>query len=293
MNHYNQNQQPREEIVDRLHDTLSVLRRERDELHRANQLAIERLRLLKEERVAAEKNLSTLQSKYNGIVSSNAKDERRGEISKLQSEVERLGREVRVWLTILTFLIGNYCIVILFLLFFSTLRYTTISQSIMHFFANKAKFQHMELIGKREKINKLRSSMKDEDKQYSKHRRDAKEALIIRRDKVALRQANHHSNNFNGSSDSSSDHSPDSKSSSVDRMNVLLAEQENVSNLDFFVKIARLIEKKSAEAVDEANALRVQTETASRRVSGYERYMQKDDGMNPYADPHAPMMLQQ
>lgn len=97
MNHYNQNQQPREEIVDRLHDTLSVLRRERDEIHRANQLAIERLRLLKEERVAAEKNLSTLQSKYNGIVSSNAKDERRGEISKLQSEVERLGREVRVW----------------------------------------------------------------------------------------------------------------------------------------------------------------------------------------------------
>lgn len=195
--------------------------------------------------------------------------------------------------SILKFLIGNYCIVILFLLFFSTLRYTTISQSIMHFFANKAKFQHMELIGKREKMNKLRSSMKDEDKQYSKHRRDAKEALIIRREKVALRQANHHSNNFNGSSDSSSDHSPDSKSSSVDKMNALLAEQENVSNLDFFVKIARLIEKKSAEAVDEANALRVQTETASRRVSGYERYMQKDDGMNPYADPHAPMMLQQ
>ena len=93
--HHQQQSNPREELVDKLHGTLSILRRERDELHRAKQLAVERLHLIKEERSTAESNLRTLQEKYDRIVSSHQRDERRNEIVKLQSEVERLGREVR------------------------------------------------------------------------------------------------------------------------------------------------------------------------------------------------------
>ena len=96
MNRPNHSQQsnPREELVDKLHGTLSTLRRERDELHRSKQLAIERLRLIKEERVNAEDNIRLLNKKYENIISSNAQQERRAEIAKLQREVERLGREV-------------------------------------------------------------------------------------------------------------------------------------------------------------------------------------------------------
>jgi chromosome segregation ATPase len=93
--HHPQQSNSREELVDKLHGTLSILRRERDELHRAKQLAVERLHLIKEERSTAESNLHTLQQKYDRIVSSHQRDERRNEIVKLQSEVERLGREVR------------------------------------------------------------------------------------------------------------------------------------------------------------------------------------------------------
>lgn len=95
----NMNQAPnqpnqREAIVDKLHGALSILRKERDELHRAKELASERLRLAKEERVNAEKNLSSLTAKFNHIESIEGKHNRKSDIERLQIEVDRLGREV-------------------------------------------------------------------------------------------------------------------------------------------------------------------------------------------------------
>ena len=105
----NGNPNNREKIVDKLHSALSTLRKERDELHRSKELAAERLRLAKEERVGAERNLALLQGKYDHIVSpsftgndkvagsgdvSGSNGGNKVEIEKLQSEVERLGREV-------------------------------------------------------------------------------------------------------------------------------------------------------------------------------------------------------
>jgi hypothetical protein len=84
----------REAIVDKLHGALSILRKERDELHRAKELASERLRLAKEERVNAEKNLSSLTAKFNHIESIEGKHNRKSDIERLQIEVDRLGREV-------------------------------------------------------------------------------------------------------------------------------------------------------------------------------------------------------
>ena len=97
MNHTSNQPNQREAIVDKLHGALSVLRRERDELHRAKELASERFRLAKEERVNAEQNLSSLTAKFNRIESADGKHNRKTDIERLQAEVDRLGREVS-WL---------------------------------------------------------------------------------------------------------------------------------------------------------------------------------------------------
>ncbi len=90
----------REAIVDKLHGALATFRRERDEVHRAKELAVERLRLAREEREAAERTVQSMQEKYDRLIksvssssksNSNSNDD---EITKLQAEVERLSREV-------------------------------------------------------------------------------------------------------------------------------------------------------------------------------------------------------
>lgn len=90
-----QNNCEREAIVDKLNGALAVLRRERDELHRAKEMSVERLRLASEERQNAEKHLALLQDRYNGIASADAQGMRRADIEKLQEQVQRLGSEVR------------------------------------------------------------------------------------------------------------------------------------------------------------------------------------------------------
>lgn len=84
----------REAIVDKLHGALSILRRERDDLHRSKELAMERLNLAKDERIQGEQNLSVLQIRYNKIDSIEEKEIRLNDIGRLQSEVDRLSREV-------------------------------------------------------------------------------------------------------------------------------------------------------------------------------------------------------
>lgn len=104
---YNQRQQQpqqREEIVDKLHGALASLRKERDHLHRSKELAIERLRLAREERVTVEKTVSSMENTYERLKasmdgstkgsSSNRKNAVNDDITTLQGEVERLGREV-------------------------------------------------------------------------------------------------------------------------------------------------------------------------------------------------------
>ena len=113
---YNQRQQQhhqpqqREEIVDKLHGALASLRKERDHLHRSKELAVERLRLAKEERVTVEKTVSSMENMYDHLTSSmdgsargsssssssSSKNVVNDDITTLQGEVERFGKEVSV-----------------------------------------------------------------------------------------------------------------------------------------------------------------------------------------------------
>jgi uncharacterized coiled-coil DUF342 family protein len=92
----NKGQPQKEAIVDKLHVALASFRRERDEVHRSKELAVERLRLVREERMEAEKTIQSMQQKYDQMIQSiNFKEgSQDDEITKLQQEVERLSREV-------------------------------------------------------------------------------------------------------------------------------------------------------------------------------------------------------
>lgn len=85
----------REAIVDKLHGALATFRRERDEVHCAKELAFERLRLVREERMASERAVQSMQNKYDQMMQSIASNGNQDdEIMKLQVEAERLSREV-------------------------------------------------------------------------------------------------------------------------------------------------------------------------------------------------------
>ena len=104
--HHNQRhiQQPKkgEVIVDKLHSALATLRRERDELHRSKELAIERVKLAKEERSNTEKTVNSLQIHLDTLISSlpgTGVNSVEMEITILKNEVERLTQEVRITLS--------------------------------------------------------------------------------------------------------------------------------------------------------------------------------------------------
>lgn len=212
-----------EAIVDKLHGALAVLRKERDELHRAKEMAVERLRLAKEERINAEKNLSLLEERYQSIASADAENTRKADIEKLQEQAQRLGREV--------------------------------------------KFHHAELVGKREKMNKLKTEILQQESMRDNHLRAAKEAVRVRRQKVAHRQAQHTNNSLVNTSTTNG-----VASSLEDQMNHIL--QQHGDSIEFFMtKIQRLLEKKCSEYDEECTALNYDNILLRKRIVGYEAYL--------------------
>lgn len=87
------NNNGREAIVDKLHGALAAFRRERDDLHRKKELAVERMRLVKEEHDATEKTVRSMQAKLMELQSSASSEAAQREVAKLRQEVERLNRE--------------------------------------------------------------------------------------------------------------------------------------------------------------------------------------------------------
>jgi uncharacterized coiled-coil DUF342 family protein len=98
----NKNDNNREVLVDKLQGTLNVLRRERDEVNRKKEIAAERLRLLKEERTNAEKSLVALRNQYNQMMAESKTESQNADIEKLEIEVQRLGREVSLFVHFFT-----------------------------------------------------------------------------------------------------------------------------------------------------------------------------------------------
>lgn len=86
--------QQKEDIVEKLHGALADLRRERDEEHRKKELAVERLRLVTEEREALEKTVASMKENLSTLLKKSDK-EAKNDVVKLQTDVDRLNREVR------------------------------------------------------------------------------------------------------------------------------------------------------------------------------------------------------
>jgi len=285
-----------EAIVEKLHGTLSILRRERDEVHRAKELAMERLRLAKEETERMERTLQASKQKYDALMAqstnnsnsnsnnncSNGSDGHGGkvnesvEIMQLKKEVERIGRE--------------------------------------------AKFQHMEYVSKRDTLAKLKNHLKAEDAQRSKNIRIAQETLKKRRAKLANIQAlarNHISTdgtsggsasrgraNDNGNDSGISggagkgknrtSASASASASAVEtQIRKVLDEDQthghsmtlsNGSNstavLDIFAKLQRCLDKKVDECANDAGTIRRNADSVQRRIRGYEDYMAQNIGMS-------------
>jgi len=92
------NQTAGEGIVDRLTGALSVMRKERDELHREKDIAHERLKLCSTEMSEVEKVVLSMRKELEQLMIETSGQGRKTEnesIEKLVTEVERLAKEVR------------------------------------------------------------------------------------------------------------------------------------------------------------------------------------------------------
>eukprot|EP00586_Coscinodiscus_wailesii_P021006 CAMPEP_0172496176 /NCGR_PEP_ID=MMETSP1066-20121228/82865_1 /TAXON_ID=671091 /ORGANISM="Coscinodiscus wailesii, Strain CCMP2513" /LENGTH=234 /DNA_ID=CAMNT_0013268335 /DNA_START=65 /DNA_END=769 /DNA_ORIENTATION=+ len=217
MSHSQNNSRQRELIVDKLNSALAVIRRERDELHRSKELAVERLRLAREERQAFQKTVRSMEEKLkelNDAVSTGKND--KSELLRLQKEVEQLGKE--------------------------------------------AKFQHAELVGKREKLSRLEAKIADDTKVQATSLRSAREAVRKRRDATAIM------NDADFEKDIDLELCPE-KSDNIKRF---FAE---IDNDDLLAKWPRLIEEKASMVAMEAADVQRENNGLKRRISGYKRYV--------------------
>jgi hypothetical protein len=81
-------------IVNKLHDAINAFRRDKDVAHRNRDMAAERLKVAIEEREAEDAKTATLQAKLDEINRKIAAGNR-DEMTKRQTDVERLRQEVR------------------------------------------------------------------------------------------------------------------------------------------------------------------------------------------------------
>lgn len=134
------------------------------------------------------------------------------------------------------------------------------------------KFQHAELVGKREKMKRLEARITQEESTRKNQLQTAKEALRCRREKVSRRQANELSMSISAES-----YDESSSMRLIHQVKDLL--NDNVENLDFFVKIQRLLDKKCEEVEHEVSMIKNESTTLKRRIAGYDNYLDKDHGI--------------
>ena len=127
----------------------------------------------------------------------------------------------------------------------------------------QVKFSHAELIGKHEKVNKLKTEMLHEESIRNEHLRAAKEAILVRRQRVSQRQAEQDSLCFNNNS------------SVLEHMKHML--QDFGEDLDFFVKIERLFDKKCSDLDQERVFVAHENRLLRKRIGGYEAYIGRKD----------------
>lgn len=129
------------------------------------------------------------------------------------------------------------------------------------------RFQHAELVDKREKLSQLKTRINKEESTRAEYLRLARNGLRNRREKISAKnskvQRNHRCDDNKNNNDET-----------VEKMRNFLDGSEGIAPLS---KLHRLIEKKANDVVAELSILQVDSESLTRRIAGYTGAL--DDGL--------------
>ena len=121
-------------------------------------------------------------------------------------------------------------------------------------------------------MNRLEARIAQEESTRKNQLQTAKEALRCRREKVSRRQANEISVSL--PADTGDEYA---SARLVQKIEEIL--DDNAENLDFFVNIQRLLDKKCEDVEHEVSIIKNESGNLKRRIAGYENYLCKDHGI--------------
>jgi len=130
-------------------------------------------------------------------------------------------------------------------------------QSEVDRLSNEVKFQHSELIGKRNKLSTMESKLTEESKIRASSLKAARDALRKRRDKNILLLSNR----------SIINPAEDDKDNSIDAQQVASMFEDN----NLLQKLPRLVQEKAAYIDAETEEARQTNESLQKRIGGYKR----------------------
>ena len=234
--------EPESALITKLHAKLSIFRRDRDDSLRRKELAVERARIVKNDRENAAAEVRAMQSK---LLELREETKRKiGEVGGVESEVEGLNMEVGF--------VELFIIVLLPLLRLSS---STTKILFVHILtpSGQYKFQHSELNTKREKLSRLDAKVSTESSSRSASTTSSREALRRRRE------------------NSSSLNAPNL--SLEEKKRQLEAFLEGEGGEDFMITLSDWISKRIESVCEEGEDVRRQCFSLEKRITGFQRAM--------------------
>lgn len=117
-------------------------------------------------------------------------------------------------------------------------------------------------------MNSLKNKMAKDDANRNNQLRAAKEAVRVRREKIAKRQTYIDPTNSMGSPE-------DVSHLRQQEIKAILEENDNNDDLEFFFKIQRLLQQKCEDETTDLQAFQQEAIMMQRRIKGYENYTEK------------------
>ena len=233
---------PESALITKLHAKLSIFRRDRHDSLRRKELAVERARIVKNDRENAAAEVRAMQSK---LLELREETKRKiGEVGGVESEVEGLNMEV-----------GFVELLIIVLLPLLRLSSSTTKILFIHILTPRGqyKFQHSELNTKREKLSRLDAKVSTESSSRSASTTSSREALRRRRE------------------NSSSLNAPNL--SLEEKKRQLEAFLEGEGGEDFMITLSDWISKRIESVCEEGEDVRRQCFSLEKRITGFQRAM--------------------
>ena len=134
---------------------------------------------------------------------------------------------------------------------------------LIFFHILKAKFQHLELLGKRQKMLQLQESMKENEATMSSRVLVAKDSVRSATDKITTNESQCMPTRTKKRG---------TGRNNVEELKVLL--NDDASKEIVFDKLSTLIEKKTLEITQETNNRTRDCEAIQRRIDGYTNYIE-------------------